>query len=324
MDANPRVVFFDAATFGDASLQIFSSQWDCSVHPFTPPQSVAERLRGQQVAVVNKVVLDREILSSRLAQELKLVAVAATGTDNVDLETARHRGIGVCNVPGYATQAVAQFTMALILEMATHAGSYAGLVRAGAWEKSPVFTMLDYPMVELAGKVLGVIGYGRIGQRVAMMAEAFGTDVLVSARPGSKEPFPDGRVALDELLTRADFVTLHCPLTPSTKNLIGARALALMKPDAFLINTARGALVDSAALLDALKKGRLAGAALDVLTEEPPPPNHPLVRAGREFGSLLLTPHCAWATREARQRLVAEVAENVAAFFAGKRRNRVV
>ena len=156
------------------------------------------------------------------------------------------------------------------------------------------------------------------------MAEAFGAEVLISARPGSKQPVPDGRVALDELLRRADFVTLHCPLTPSTKNLIDARALALMKPGAFLINTARGALVDGAALLDALKKGRLAGAALDVLTEEPPPPNHPLVRAGREFESLLITPHCAWATREARQRLIAEVAENVAAFLAGQRRNRVV
>jgi glycerate dehydrogenase len=323
MDANPRVVFLDAATFGDASLQIFSSKWDCSVYPFTHPQSAAQRLRGQQVAVVNKVVLDREILSSEMAQALKLVAVAATGTDNVDLETARHRGIGVCNVPGYATESVAQFTMALILEMATHAGSYAGLVRAGAWEKSPIFTLLDYPMVELAGKVLGVIGHGRIGQRVAAIAQAFGADILVCARPGHVGPVPDGRVALDELLTRADFVTLHCPLTPRTKNLIDARALALMKPGAFLINTARGALVDSWALIDALKNGRLAGAALDVLTEEPPPPDHPLVRAGRELGSLLMTPHCAWATREARQRLIAEVAENLAAFLAGKRRNRV-
>ncbi len=318
------MVFLDAATFGDTSLQIFSSQWDCSVYPFSPSQSVAERLQGHQVAVVNKVVLDRDILSSPMAQDLKLVAVAATGTDNVDLETARHRGIGVCNVPGYATQAVAQFTMALILEMATHAGSYAGLVRAGAWEKSPIFTMLDYPSVEIAGKVLGVIGYGRIGQGVARMAKALGLDVFVSARPGNQEPIPDGRVALDELLTKADFVTLHCPLTPNTKNLINARALALMKPGAFLINTARGGLVDGTALLDALRKGRLAGAALDVLTEEPPPPGHFLVQAGRELGPLLITPHCAWATREARQRLLAEVAENVASFLAGRGRNRVV
>jgi len=323
MDANVRVVFLDAATFGDTSLQVFSTQWECSVYPFSHPQTVEERLRGQQVAVVNKVVLDREILSSQMARELKLIAVAATGTDNVDLETARHRGIGVCNVPGYATESVAQFTMALILEMATHVGGYAGLVRAGVWEKSPIFTLLDYPLVELAGKFVGVIGYGRIGQRVAAMAQAFGAEILVCARPGGTAPMPDGRVALDELLTRADFVTLHCPLTPSTKNLIDARALALMKPGAFLINTARGALVDGAALLDALKKGRLAGAALDVLTGEPPPPNHPLVRAGRELGSLLITPHCAWATREARQRLITEVAENLAAFLAGKRRNRV-
>jgi glycerate dehydrogenase len=318
-----RIVFLDAATFGDVSFEEFKSHWDCAVHSLTAPAEVLPRLRGCEAVVVNKVVLNRPILDSPEAGGLRLIAVAATGTDNVDLEAARTRGIRVCNVSGYAAQSVAQFTMALILELATCAGRYRELVRAGAWQKSPMYTLLEFPSVELRGKTLGIVGYGHIGRTVAEMARGFGMQVLVSARPGSKAPIPPGRVSLDQLLSQADFVTLHCPLTPQTKGLIDRRALALMKPTAFLVNTARGALVDDDALIQALSQKRLAGAALDVISQEPPPADHPIVRAAKELDNLLVTPHCAWSTREARQRLMDEVAENIKAFIQGEKRNLV-
>ncbi len=318
-----RVVFLDAATFGDASLERFTANWDCTVHRFTAPAELAQGLQGYQAVVLNKVVVDKSVLHSPAAKDLRLIVVAATGTDNVDLQAARTRGIKVCNVPGYAAQSVAQFTMALILELATRAGRYGELVRAGAWQKSPIYTMFDYPTVELAGKKLAIVGYGNIGRKVAEMARGFGMEVLISARPGSQGPPPQGRLSLDDILRRADIVSLHCPLTPQTKNLIDSKALGLMKPTAFLINTARGALIDADALIRALREKRLAGAALDVLTQEPPPPDQPLINAAKELDNLLVTPHCAWSAREARQRLMDEVAENILAFIKGQDRNRI-
>ncbi|MBI2986512.1 MAG: D-2-hydroxyacid dehydrogenase [Deltaproteobacteria bacterium] len=318
-----RIVFLDAATFGDVSLERFAGNWDCAVHRLTAPAKVPRRLEGCQVAILNKVVLDRSVLDSPAVKDLKLIAVAATGTDNVDLEAARARGIRVCNVPGYAAQSVAQFTMALILELATHAGGCGELVRGGAWEKSPMYTLFGFPSFELCGKYLGIVGYGNIGQKVAEMARGFGMEVLIAGRPGFPAPIPPGRLALDDVLTKADIVSLHCPLTPQTTNLIDSRALALMKPGAFLVNTARGALIDTDALIRALREKRLAGAAMDVLTQEPPPANHPLIKAAKELDNLLVTPHCAWAAREARQRLMNEVIENIKAFIKGRKRNVV-
>lgn len=323
IDSEFRLVFLDAATFGDASLERFTAQWSCTLHGTSSPDEVPARLQGHHGAVVNKVVLDRSVLYSPGGRELRLIAVAATGTDNIDLEAARSHGIRVCNVPGYASQSVAQFTLALMLEVATYAGRYSQLVRQGAWQKSPLFTLLDFPAVELCGKVLGIIGYGSIGRKVAEMARCFGMEVLISARPGSQGPMPSGHLPLNELLSRADIVSLHCPLTPQTKNLIDSGALALMKPTAFLINTARGALIDAEALIRALRERRLAGAAVDVLTQEPPPADHPLIKAAQEFDNLLVTPHCAWTAREARQRLLDQVAENILAFTRGEERNRV-
>ncbi len=249
--------------------------------------------------------------------------MAATGTDIIDREEAQRRGVKVCNVPGYATQSVAQFTMALILELATHAGHYGNAVSMGEWEKSPVFSLLTYPAIELSGKKLGVVGYGSIGKAVARMARGFGMEILMAARPGTSGPIPDGRVALEQLLREADIVSLHCPLAPETRNLIDQRTLALMKPTAFLINTARGALVDEAALIDALRNRQIAAAALDVITQEPPPAEHPIILAARELDNLIVTPHTAWSAREARERLLKEVEENIAAFLEGHDRNRV-
>jgi glycerate dehydrogenase len=319
----PRIVFLDAATYGDISLRRFTDKWNCTVHQVTGAAETAARLAGHSIAVTNKVVIDRGILNAPEARELKLIAVAATGTDIIDRDEATRRGVAVCNVPGYATQSVAQFTMALILELATRVGRYSDAVKNGEWQKSQVFSLLTYPTLELSGKKLGIIGYGSIGKAVAQMARGFGLAVLVAARPGTDESAPRDRVPLNQLLSEADVISLHCPLTPETRNLINRESLSRMKPTAFLINTARGALIDEPALIDALRTKRIAGAAIDVITQEPPRADHPIILAAKELDSLIVTPHTAWSAREARERLLAEVEENIAAFLQGRDRNRV-
>jgi glycerate dehydrogenase len=322
-DRQTRIVFLDAATYGDTPLRRFSNRWDCTIYQVTSPDETIHRLSGHSIAVTNKVVIDRPVLSSPEAMDLKLIAVAATGTDIIDREEAAKRGVKVCNVPGYATQSVAQFTMALILELATCAGKYAGAVKSGEWQKSPVFSLLTYRTMELRGKKLGIVGYGNIGRAVGHMARGFGMDVLVAARPGSKGPIPTDRVSLDQLFRESDVISLHCPLTPETRNLINARTLSMMKPTAFLVNTARGALIDEIALIDSLRKERIAAAALDVITKEPPPADHPIIQAARQMDNLMVTPHTAWSARETRERLLQEVEENISAFLSGKPRNIV-
>lgn len=322
MSQQTRIVFLDAATYGDTPLTPFTDQWPCTVHQATVAAQTAARLTGHIIAVTNKVVIDEKILNAPEAADLKLIAVAATGTDIVDKAAASKRGVKVCNVPGYAAQSVAQFTMALILELAIRASSYAAAVRAGQWQKSPVFTLLSFPNMELAGKKLGIIGYGNIGKTVAQMARGFGMEILIGARPGDKQPGAD-RVALPELFREADFITLHCPLTPETNSFINAQTLASMKPSAYLINTARGALIDEAALIAALRDQRIAGAALDVITQEPPAADHPMMVAAKELANLIVTPHTAWSAREARQRLLVEVKTNIDAFLGGEPRNLV-
>ena len=318
-----KIVFLDAATYGDISLQSCIDQWDCAIHHVTSPSETSQRLLGQSVAVTNKVVIDRAVLSSAAAKELKLIAVAATGTDIIDREAAKEFAVSLCNVPGYATQSVAQFTLALILELATQAARYGAAVRSDAWQRSPIFTLLTFPSIELKGKKLGIIGYGNIGRAVAEMARGFGMEVLIAARPGSKEPTPD-RVPMRELFRQSDVITLHCPLTPQTKSLINAETLSLMKPTALLINTARGALIDEIPLIQSLRERRLAAAALDVISREPPGADHPIIQAAKELDNLLVTPHTAWSAREARERLLREVTDNIRSFFEGKPRNIVV
>lgn len=318
-----RVVFLDAATFGPTPLERFLAAWDCSVHEFTAETEAAARLEHQQCAVVNKLELDRALLEHPAADALELIAVAATGTNNVDIDCARSRGIAVCNVPSYATYAVAQCTMAFIFEVATRVGLYARGVRAGRWQESRIFTRHDYPTFELNGKVLGVVGYGSIGRKVAEMGAAIGMEVLVSARVGHTGQVEEGRLPLDEVLRRCDFLTLHCPLTPRTRGFVNRRTLGLMKPSAFLINTARGDLVDEPALIEALSAKQLAGAALDVISQEPPAADHPVIEAASRLDNLWVTPHCAWATQEARHQLLDEVLSNIAAFLRGERRNRL-
>jgi len=319
----PKIVFLDAATYGDVSLKRFTDTWDCTVHQVTNPDETAQRLSGYSIAVTNKVAIDKAIFNSPEALGLKLITVAATGTDIIDRVEASLHGVKVCNVPGYATQSVAQFTMALILELSTRAASYSAAVKNGQWETSPVFSLFTYPSLELSGKKLGIIGYGSIGRAVAQMARAFGMEVLVAARPGAEGPTAKDRVPINQLLSEADIVSLHCPLTPETGNLINRQTLSLMKPTAFLINTARGALIDETALIEALRKKHIAAAAVDVISKEPPAANHPVILAAKELDNLIVTPHTAWSAREARERLLKEVEENIAAFLHGHDRNRV-
>jgi glycerate dehydrogenase len=245
--------------------------------------------------------------------------VLATGINVVDIAAARARGIPVTNVPTYGTKSVAQLTFALLLELAQHAGHHAQTVREGRWTRSTDWCYWDFPLLELDGLTLGIVGFGRIGRAVADLAAAFGLKVL-AFDPGAAAPPPFVRlVELDALFRESDVVSLHCPLTPQTAKLINARRLALMKPTALLLNTSRGPLVDEPALAEALNSGLIAGAALDVLSVEPPPPDNPLLTAR----NCLITPHLAWATRAARSRLMQIAVENVRAFLQGKPQNVV-
>jgi glycerate dehydrogenase len=279
---------------------------------------VADMLRGVEAVLLNKVRLSRALLEG--AAGVKLVALAATGTDNVDLAAARELGIAVCNVRAYCTASVSQQVWALILSLNQHVADYARMTQSGAWSRDERGTVLALPIRELQGRVFGVIGWGELGQGAARIAEAFGMRVVIADRPRAA-PRP-GRLPLEELLSVSDIVSLHCPLTDATRGLIGAPQLALMKPHALLINTARGGLIDGHALADALKAKRLAGAGLDVLAREPPSLDDPLLDP--EVPNLLVTPHVAWAAREARQRCLDEIAANIRDFRSGGRRGRVV
>lgn len=315
-----RAVFLDHASLdpGDLDLAPLREAFDSlELHPASEPEQVASRLAGAQVAIANKVRLDASVFAA--CPELRLVLVAATGTNNVDLAAAAAHGVTVCNCQGYGTPSVAQHTLMLLLALATRLEDYRQAVREGRWQRAPQFCLLDFPIVELDGKVLGLLGHGELGGAVARLAEAFGMRVLLGQLPG-RPPRPD-RLPLDELLPQVDALTLHCPLTQQTRHLIDARRLALMKPGALLVNTARGGLVDEQALADALRAGHLGGAATDVLSQEPPKDGNPLLAA--DVPRLIVTPHSAWGSREARQRIVVQLAENAAAFLAGAPR-RVV
>jgi glycerate dehydrogenase len=277
-----------------------------------------EQMRDADIVLVNKLALTRELLHG--AEKLKLVTLAATGTNNVDLVAARERGIGVCNLQAYCTASVVQQVWALILSLTQHIPEYSRISRDGSWVKDEAKAVLAHPIRELNGRIFGVIGWGELGKATARIAESFGMRVVIANRPGA--PRAADRLDLDELLIIADIVSCHCPLTDATRGMIGARRLALMKPGALLINTARGALIDSAALAAALQAGRLAGAGLDVLPEEPPVHGNPLLDL--DIPNLLVTPHVAWSAREARQRCLDEMAENIRDFRRGGRRGRVV
>lgn len=315
-----KTVFLDYDTVanGDLDLKLLQEAAGDLVLYDSSETQTAERLRDADVALLNKLQLTRELLSG--APRLKLVALAATGTNNVDLAAARELGIAVCNVRAYCTASVVQHVWGLILSLTQHVCEFSRLAKDAAWSQGQVAAALSFPVRELQGRTFGVVGWGELGRGVARIAEAFGMQVLIANRAAS--PPQSGRVPLDELLVSADILSLHCPLTDATRGLIGARELARMKPDALLINTSRGALIDGRALAAALKAGRLGGAGIDVLPQEPPPLDEPLLDS--EIPNLLLTPHIAWAAREARQRCIDEMAANIRDFHCGGRRGRVV
>ncbi|MCQ4286015.1 2-hydroxyacid dehydrogenase [Pseudomonas stutzeri] len=317
---NRRAVFLDFSPLdqGDLDLTPLQSAFDELIcHAQTSETQLIERLQGAEVAIVNKIALDDTVFAA--CPDLKLILVAATGVNNIDLSAARQRGIVVSNCQGYGTATVAQHTLMLLLALATRLPDYQGAVARGRWQESGQFCLLDFPIVELAGKTLGVLGHGELGSAVARLAEALGMQVLTGNLPG-RPPRAD-RLELDALLPQVDALTLHCPLTEQTRNLIGARELQLMKPSAFVINTARGGLIDEQALADTLRSGHLGGAATDVLTSEPPSNDNPLLAA--DVPRLIVTPHSAWGSREARQRIVGQMVENAEAFFAGTPKRQV-
>lgn len=315
-----RCVVLDAGTLGPEELDLTAlraAAGELVLHERTAPAELAGRLRGADIAISNKVVLDAAALAA--CPELKLICIAATGTNNVDLDAARARGIRVCNARGYATPSVVQHTWALILALAARLPDYRDAVRRGDWARAAQFCLLDFPIAELAGRTLGIVGYGELGRAVAAVAPAFGMEVLVAQTPG--RPVLAERRPWAEVLARADVLSLHCPLTAQTRGLVGAGELAAMRPGALLINTARGGIVDEAALAAALRAGRLGGAGVDVLTAEPPRDGNPLLAP--DLPNLILSPHTAWASRAARQRLVQQLAENIAGFRAGEPPRRV-
>lgn len=314
-----NIVVLDGHTLnpGDLSWDALRQLGSCEIFDRSAPSEVVPRAREAEVVLTNKVLLDRATLG-RLPK-VRYIGVLATGYNVVDVQAARERGIPVTNVPEYGTRSVAQMVFAHVLELTQHVAAHSEAARAGRWTSSPDFCFWDYPLVELEGLSIGIIGYGRIGRAVAEIARAFGMAVL--AHEVGTAPAATGVqfVDLDTLFRESDVVSLHCPLTPQTKGLVNAGRLALMKRTAFLINTSRGPLVVEQDLAEALNAGRIAGAGLDVLETEPARADNPLLRAR----NCHITPHIAWATHSARSRLMRTVVENIAAFRAGRPQNVV-
>jgi glycerate dehydrogenase len=317
-----KLVVLDGFTTnpGDLEWRALEALGELTVYDRTPEDKILEWSAGAEVLLTNKTPLTRGTIAALPA--LRFVSVLATGYNVVDLAAARERGIPVSNAPAYSTRSVQQMTFALLLELTQQCGAHDRAVKEGAWCRCKDSTFQLRPLLELDGLTFGVLGFGAIGRAVAQAAQAFGMKVIALSRPRSgrdeegKKGADDGveRVTREELFRRSDVLSLHCPLTPETANVVNGETLALMKPTALLINTGRGGLVDEAALARALNEGRLAGAGVDVLSSEPPPPDNPLLHAR----NIVITPHCAWATRAARQRLLDITVANVQAFQAGR------
>ena len=310
-----KAVFLDYASLDQNDLdfsELHAVFENLTLYPASTEEQVLERIQDVDVVITNKVRISAEVIQQ--LPQLKLILISATGTNNVDLVQAKKSGIVLCNCQAYGTSAVAQHTLMLMLALSTSVIQYHQAVQKGEWQKAQQFCLLDFPIVELAGKTLGIIGYGELGQAVAQLAKAFGMQIMVGALPN--RPQREGRVQLDELLSQADYVSLHCPLTAETKDLIDAKAFDRMKSSAFLINCARGGIVNEQALADALIHKKIAGAATDVLTVEPPKQGNVLLNI--DIPNLIITPHSAWGSVDARQRIVQQLMENVKAFQNGQ------
>lgn len=310
-----KAVFLDYASLDQNDLDFTAlehtfDEWE--IYPSTSSEQLLERIQNVDVIISNKVVVNAEAIQQ--CKQLKLILISATGTNNIDLAQAKQQGVVVCNCQAYGTSAVAQHTLMLMLNLATSFRQYDNAVQNGEWNKASQFCLLDYPIIELEGKTLGILGYGELGKAVGKLAEAFGMKVLVGALPN--RPSNENRIAFNALLSQVDFLTLHCPLTADTQDLIDAQAFDAMKSGAFLINCARGGIVNEQALADALLNGKIAGAATDVLIVEPPKDGNVLLNP--DIPNLLITPHSAWGSVDARQRIVQQMVENVDAFKNGQ------
>jgi glycerate dehydrogenase len=315
-----RIVVLDGFTLnpGDLSWKGLEELGECTIHDRSAPDEVIARADGAEIVITNKIVLSADTIG-RL-EKLQYIGVTATGYNIVDVDAARRRGIPVTNVPTYGTDSVAQMAFAHLLNLTQNVAHHARTVSEGRWCSSEDFCYWDTPLIELAGLTMGIIGFGRIGQATAKLAVAFGMKVIAYDVTAPAE-MPEGceMVTSEDVFRRGDVVSLHCPLTPQTENIVNEQNLALMKNTAFLINTSRGPLIDERALAEALDNGRIAGAGLDVLAAEPPDDLNPLLKARNCY----VTPHIAWATRAARERLLKVAVENVAAYLAGRPQNAV-
>lgn len=311
-----KIVILDGflVTRGDLDFSPLDALGEVVCYGDTAPEDTANRLRGAQAAFCNRAPITREVMAA--CPELRFIGTTGTGVNMIDLAAAKERGITVCNVPGYSTDAVAQMTMALLLSIACSVSPLNAYLHAGRWQQAQDETIAGTRLFELSGKTMGILGFGAIGQKTARLAAAFGMRILYYQRhplPGWEESYR----TLEQLLRQSDVLSLHCPLTEETRGIIGAKALQQMKPGAVLLNTARGALIDPFAVARALDSGHLYAAGLDVLDEEPPGPSHPLIGHAR----CVLTPHVAWSPTETRRRLIAACAGNLRAFLAGKPQN---
>jgi glycerate dehydrogenase len=313
----PRIVVLDgyALNPGDLGWDKLREVGECTIYDRTPPGDLPARAGDADCLLTNKTILDAD--SIRSLPRLRYIGVLATGYNVVDTNAARERGIIVTNVPAYGTASVAQATFALLLELTNRVGHHSQTVHAGRWSQSRDYCYWDYPLLELAGRVMGIIGLGTIGRQVAQIAQAFGMRVIAHTRSATETSIET--VPLDRLISQSDVVSLHCPLTEQTRGIINRQRLGQMKRTAFLINTSRGPLIDEQALADALKSEQIAGAGLDVLSTEPPSPQNPLLGAK----NCIITPHIAWATQAARQRLMETAVSNLQAFLQGRAQNVV-
>lgn len=311
------IVFLERNTFNVSFRKpAFEHEW--VEFDETTPGEVVDRLAQATIVICNKVSMRAEALSQ--LPNLRLIAVAATGVDNVDLTFCHSHNIAVCNTRGYAVNSLPEHALMLMLALRRNLVAYRNDVKHGRWHEAPLFCLLDHSIVDLKGSTLGIVGFGTLGKSMAELGRAIGMDVIVAERKNAAT-VREGRVAFGELLRLSDVISLHCPLTEETKNLIGAHELSQMKRDAILINTARGGLIDDHALLAALREGRIAGAGIDVLRNEPPREGNPLLEV--DLPNLIVTPHNAWASRQAMQTLADQLIDNVEAFVRGEPRNLV-
>jgi glycerate dehydrogenase len=316
-----KAVFLDFATMGPGLYvdSLRAALPDVEIFDVTSDEQIAERIQDVEFILGNKARITREHLETN--PSVRYIGLTATGTDNIDMIAAAEHDVTVCNIRAYCAESIAEHVFGCLLNLTRSLEQYNSTVRNGAWKTSEDFCLLSFPIRELSGMTLGIVGYGNLGKSVARLGKAFGMEVLISARPGAAE-VENGRVAFDELLRRSDVISLHCPLNEATAGLFGAAEFKSMKSDAILVNTARGGLLDSAALVAALEAGQLAGAAVDVLPNEPPVDGNPLLDyAGT---NLMITPHVAWGSDKARQAALDQLAECVAAFINGEAKNRVV